>query len=271
MMGAPLMHEAWTAGADKFIAIGAVCAYPNPSASLRTRFTPTPFHEDDLWIGYPEETNALLRLRSGQALRPGQEACPEPGEGMMLVQSQTYRQQYDWNSIFLLPVNLYGPRDNFDLESSHVIPALIRKCLEAQARGDQEIVAWGDGSPTREFLYVEDAAEGILPSTALRTRLAAERYNQSEPINPSTRLRAGIGSAFEISIKDLAETIACLTGFEGRLVWDTSKPNGQPRRKLDTSRAGRLFGFQAQTSFEDGLRRTIEWYVQNRPHGWTVS
>jgi len=275
------MHEAWRAGADKFIAIGTVCAYPNPSASLRTRFTPTPFREDDLWIGYPEETNALLRLRSGQALRSGQEACPEPGEGMMLVQSQTYRQQYDWNSIFLLPVNLYGPRDNpstmlrtsFDPESSHVIPALIRKCLEAQARGDQEIVAWGDGSPTREFLYVEDAAEGILPSTALRTRLAAERYNQSDPIN--------IGSAFEISIKELTETIARLTGFQGKIVWDTSKPNpstklrpgGQPRRKpcpelsrrMDVSRARERFGFESQTQFDDGLRRTIAWYLNTPP------
>ncbi len=226
MMGVPLMHEAWAAGADKFIAIGTVCAYP--------KFTPTPFREDDLWIGYPEETNAPYGL----------------AKKMMLVQSQTYRQQYDWNSIFLLPVNLYGPRDNFDLETSHVIPALIRKCLEAQARGDQEIVAWGDGSPTREFLYVEDAAEGIL--------LAAERYNQSDPIN--------IGSAFEISIKELTETIARLTGFQGKIVWDTSKPNGQPRRKLDVSRARERFGFESQTPFDDGLRRTIKWYLTE---GWT--
>ncbi len=221
MMGVPLMHEAWRAGVEKFIAIGTVCAYP--------KFTPTPFREDDLWNGYPEETNAPYGL----------------AKKMMLVQSQTYREQYGWNSIFLLPVNLYGPRDNFDLETSHVIPALIRKCLEAKARGDQEIIAWGDGSPTREFLYVEDAAEGIL--------LAAERYDQSDPVN--------IGSAFEISIKDLLETIARLTGFDGRIVWDTSKPNGQPRRKLDVSRAREWFGFESQTPFDDGLRRTIEWYL----------
>ena len=204
---------------EKFIAIGTVCAYP--------KFTPTPFHEDDLWNGYPEETNAPYGL----------------AKKMMLVQSQTYREQYGWNSIFLLPVNLYGPRDNFDLETSHVIPALIRKCLEAKARGDAEIVAWGDGSPTREFLYVEDAAEGIL--------LAAERYNASDPVN--------IGSAFEISIKELLETIARLTGFDGRIVWDTSKPNGQPRRKLDVSRAQERFGFVSRTPFEEGLRRTVDW------------
>lgn len=234
MMGVPLMHEAWRAGVQKFTAIGTVCAYP--------KFTPTPFHEDDLWNGYPEETNAPYGL----------------AKKMMLVQSQTYREQYGWNSIFLLPVNLYGPGDNFDLETSHVIPALIRKCLEAQdatGSGDgagrsaaAEIVAWGDGSPTREFLYVEDAAEGIL--------LAAERYNESAPVN--------IGSAFEISIKDLLETIARLTGFEGRIVWDTSKPNGQPRRKLDVSRARARFGFEAETSFEAGLQRTIEWYQSVR-------
>jgi GDP-L-fucose synthase len=214
------MHEAWRAGVAKFIAIGTVCAYP--------KFTPTPFHEDDLWNGYPEETNAPYGL----------------AKKMMLVQSQTYREQYGWNSIFLLPVNLYGPRDNFDLETSHVIPALIRKCLEARSAGQAELVAWGDGTPTREFLYVEDAAEGIL--------LAAERYNQSDPVN--------IGSSFEISIKDLLETIARLTGFDGRIVWDASKPNGQPRRKLDVSRAREMFGFAASTSFESGLRRTIEWY-----------
>ncbi len=219
MMGVPLMHEAWRAGVAKFIAIGTVCAYP--------KFTPTPFHENDLWNGYPEETNAPYGL----------------AKKMMLVQSETYREQYGWNSIFLLPVNLYGPRDNFDLETSHVIPALIRKCLEAKERGDAEIVAWGDGSPTSEFLYVEDAAEGIL--------LASERYNQSAPVN--------IGSAFEISIKDLLETIARLTGFEGRIVWDTSKPNGQPRRKLDVSRAQERFGFVSRTPFESGLQRTIDW------------
>jgi GDP-L-fucose synthase len=227
MMGVPLMHEAWRAGVEKFIAIGTVCAYP--------KFTPTPFHEDDLWNGYPEETNAPYGL----------------AKKMMLVQSATYREQYGWNSIFLLPVNLYGPRDNFNLETSHVIPALIRKCLESKARGDHQIVAWGDGSPTREFLYVEDAAEGIL--------LAAERYDQSDPVN--------IGSAFEISIKDLLETIARLTGFEGRITWDTSKPNGQPRRKLDVGRARERFGFVSQTSFEEGLRRTIAWYQATEQGG----
>jgi len=205
---------------SKFVALGTVCAYP--------KFTPVPFHEDDLWNGYPEETNAPYGL----------------AKKMLLVQSKTYREQYGFNSIFLLPVNLYGPRDNFHPDSSHVIPALIKKCVEAVERGDPEIVAWGDGSPTREFLYVEDAAEGIL--------LAAERYNDSQPVN--------LGSAFEISIKDLTETIARLCGFHGRIVWDATKPNGQPRRKLDTSRAKALFGFEAMTPFETGLRRTIEWY-----------
>jgi GDP-L-fucose synthase len=223
MMGAPLMHEAWRNGVEKFVAIGTVCAYP--------KYTPVPFKEEDLWNGYPEETNAPYGL----------------AKKMLLVQSQAYRQQYGYNSIFLLPVNLYGPGDNFDPESSHVIPALIRKCLEAKERGDDHIVAWGDGSPTREFLYVEDAAEGIL--------LAAERYNDSEPVN--------LGSAFEISIKDLLETIVRLTGFEGEIVWDTSKPNGQPRRKLDVTRAREWFGFESWTSFEDGLRETIEWYRQH--------
>lgn len=222
MMGAQLMHESYLHGVPKFVAIGTVCAYP--------KFAPIPFREEDLWNGYPEETNAPYGL----------------AKKMMLVQSQTYREQYGWNSIFLLPVNLYGPGDNFDLETSHVIPALIRKCLEAKARGDDHIVAWGDGSPTREFLYVEDAAEGIL--------LAAERYNDSQPVN--------IGSAFEISIRELLETIAQVTGFTGEIRWDTSKPNGQPRRKLDTTRARDLFGFTAQTSFADGLRRTVDWYQQ---------
>lgn len=220
MMGTQLMHESWQAGVEKFVALGTVCAYP--------KFAPIPFKEEDIWNGYPEETNAPYGL----------------AKKMMLVQSQTYREQYNFNSIFLLPVNLYGPRDNFDLETSHVIPALIRKCLEAKERGDDHIVAWGDGSPTREFLYVEDAAQGIL--------LAAERYNQSDPVN--------IGSAYEISIKDLLSTIARLTGFEGEIIWDTSKPNGQPRRKLDTSRAKELFGFESKTSFEEGLKRTIGWY-----------
>lgn len=222
MMGAQLMHESYRRGVAKFVAVGTVCAYP--------KFAPIPFREEDLWNGYPEETNAPYGL----------------AKKMMLVQSQTYRQQYGWNSIFLLPVNLYGPGDNFDLESSHVIPALIRKCLEAQARGDDHMVAWGDGSPTREFLYVADAAEGIL--------LAAERYNDSQPVN--------IGSAFEISIRELLETIVDVTGFEGKIVWDTSKPNGQPRRKLDTARARELFGFTAQTPFADGLHQTVDWYLQ---------
>jgi len=224
MMGVQLMHQAYERGVEKFVALGTVCAYP--------KFTPVPFHEDDLWGGYPEETNAPYGL----------------AKKMLLVQSQAYRDQYGFNSIFLLPVNLYGPRDNFDLNSSHVIPALIRKCIEAQEAGESEVVVWGDGSPTREFLYVEDAAEGIL--------LAAEHYNQSLPVN--------LGSGNEIAIKDLAEMIARLTGFSGKLVWDTSKPNGQPRRALDTTRAEQMFGFRAQTNFEEGLRRTIEWYRQRR-------
>ncbi len=224
MMGVQLMHQAWQRGVGKFVALGTVCAYP--------KFTPIPFREKDLWNGYPEETNAPYGL----------------AKKMLLVQAQTYRQQYGFDAIFLLPVNLYGPRDNFDPASSHVIPALIRKCLEAQERGEAEIVVWGDGSPTREFLYVEDAAEGIL--------LATEKYSRPEPVN--------LGSGFEISIKDLAETIALLTGFQGRLVWDTSKPNGQPRRALDISRAERYFGFRAQVPFEEGLRRTIEWYRNHK-------
>lgn len=223
MMGTQLLHESYRAGVPKFVAVGTVCAYP--------KFAPVPFREDDLWNGYPEETNAPYGL----------------AKKMMLVQSQTYRDQYDYNSIFLLPVNLYGPGDNFDLETSHVIPALIRKSLEAKARGDHQLVAWGDGSPTREFLYAGDAAEGIL--------LAAERYNESQPVN--------IGSSFEIRIKDLLELIVELTGYEGEIVWDTSKPNGQPRRKLDVSRARDLFGFESTTSFADGLRETIAWYGAN--------
>lgn len=220
MMSVPLLHESWTAGVSKFVALGTICCYP--------KFTPVPFHEENLWDGYPEETNAPYGL----------------AKKMLLVQSQAYRQQYGFNSIFLMPVNLYGPGDNFDPRSSHVIPALIKKCVDAKAAGADHIVVWGDGSPTREFLYVEDAAEGIL--------LAAERYDKSDPVN--------LGSSFEISIKDLVELIARLTGFEGKIVWDTDKPNGQPRRKLDTSRAEREFGFRSQVSFEEGLRRTIEWY-----------
>ena len=224
MMGVQLMHQAYERGVEKFVAIGTVCAYP--------KFTPVPFSENDLWIGYPEETNAPYGL----------------AKKMLLVQSQAYRAQYGYNSIFLLPVNLYGPGDNFNPRSSHVIPALIRKCVEAKESGAENIVVWGDGSPTREFIYVTDAAEGIA--------LAAERYNESEPVN--------IGSGFEISIRNLAEKIARMTGFEGELVWDTSKPNGQPRRALDTSRATEKFGFTAQTDFEEGLRATIDWFLNNR-------
>jgi GDP-L-fucose synthase len=220
MMGVQLLHEAWQAGVGKFVAIGTVCAYP--------KFTPVPFHEDHLWDGYPEETNAPYGL----------------AKKMLLVQSQAYRQQYGYNSIFLLPVNLYGPGDNFDPESSHVIPALIKKCVDAIQCGEQVIEVWGDGSPTREFLYVDDAAEGIL--------LAAERYNDSWPVN--------LGSGCEISIKELVETIAYLTGFRGQIVWDSTKPNGQPRRMLETSRAERAFGFRANTDFRTGLARTVAWY-----------
>lgn len=225
MMGTQLLHESWRAGVEKFVAIGTVCAYP--------KYTPVPFQEEDLWNGYPEETNAPYGL----------------AKKMLLVQSQAYRQQYGYNSIFLLPVNLYGPGDSFDLESSHVIPALIRKCLEAEQNGERALVAWGDGSPTREFLYVEDAANGIV--------LASERYNDSEPVN--------LGSGNEISIKDLMTTIAHYTGFTGEIVWDTSKPNGQPRRALNIDRAFERFGFRATTSFDEGLRKTIEWYRATLP------
>ena len=229
IMGVQLLHASWQAGVEKFVALGTVCAYP--------KHTPVPFREEHLWDGYPEETNAPYGI----------------AKKMLLVQSQSYREQYGFNSTFLLPVNLYGPRDNFDPHSSHVIPALIRKCIEARDTGASEIVAWGDGSPTREFLYVEDAAEGIL--------LSAERYDSSDPVN--------LGSAFEISIRELTELIARLTGFTGRIVWDTSKPNGQPRRKLDVTRARERFGFAAHTSFEAGLRRTIAWYEQQRLVGTT--
>ncbi len=224
IMGVQLIHEAWKGGVEKFVAIGTVCAYP--------KFTPVPFREADLWNGYPEETNAPYGL----------------AKKMLLVQSQAYREQYGFDSIFLLPVNLYGPGDNFDPGKSHVIPALLKKCVDARDRGDEHIVVWGDGSPTREFLYVEDAAEGIL--------LAAERYSKSEPVN--------LGSTFEISIRDLVGLVVRLTGFRGQVVWDTFQPNGQPRRKLDTSAAEREFGFVAQVKFEEGLRRTIEWYEQVR-------
>ena len=220
MMGVQLLHESWKQGVEKFVAVGTVCSYP--------KFTPVPFKEVDFWGGYPEETNAPYGL----------------AKKMLLVQSQSYRQQYGFNSIYLIPVNLYGPEDNFDLETSHVIPALIRKCLEAIERGDEEVIVWGDGSPTREFLYASDAAEGIV--------LGADRYNGEEPVN--------LGSGEEISIKELVETIVDLTGFQGRLVWDPDKPNGQPRRGLDTSRATELFGFTAQTKLAQGLRETVDWY-----------
>jgi GDP-L-fucose synthase len=227
MMGVQLIHEAWLRGVQKFVALGTICAYP--------KFTPIPFKEDDLWNGYPEETNAPYGL----------------AKKMLLVQSQAYRQQYGFNSIFLMPVNLYGPRDNFNPQSSHVIPALIKKCIEAKAANLPSIEVWGDGSPTREFLYVEDAAEGIL--------LATEKYNGSDPVN--------LGSGMEISIKDLVTLIARLTGFEGKLIWDTTKPNGQPRRRLNVERANREFGFTARVNFEEGLRRTIEWYKTQMPAG----
>ena len=224
MMGVQLLHEAHAAGAEKFVAIGTVCAYP--------KFTPVPFHEDNLWDGYPEETNAPYGL----------------AKKMLLVQSQAYRQQYGYNSIFLLPVNLYGPGDNFDPDSSHVIPALIKKCVAAVQRGEDTLLVWGDGSPTREFLFVKDAAEGIV--------LATERYDKGDPVN--------LGSGFEISIKDLVEKIAAHVGFRGRIEWDPSKPNGQPRRRLDCSKAEREFGFVAGTDFDEGLKSTVEWYMRQQ-------
>ena len=221
MMGALTMEHARLSGVKKYVAIGTICCYP--------KFTPVPFREEELWNGYPEETNAPYGL----------------AKKMLLVQSAAYRQQYGFESIFLLPVNLYGPGDNFDESSSHVIPALIRKFVEAREAGAPEVEVWGDGTATREFLYVEDAAEGIA--------LATERYNDAEPVN--------LGAGFEISIRDLAEEIAALTGFSGAIRWDRSKPNGQPRRCLDVSRAER-FGFRAKTPFDLGLRHTIDWYMQ---------
>ena len=220
MMGVPLLHEGCLRKIGKFVALGTICAYP--------KFTPVPFREDDLWNGYPEETNAPYGL----------------AKKMMLVQAQAYRQQYGFNAIFLLPVNLYGPGDNFDPRSSHVIPALIKKCVDAVDRGDPEIVVWGTGGATREFFYVEDAAEAIC--------LATEHYDKPEPVN--------IGAGFEISIRELVGLIVELTGFKGRIVWDASKPDGQPRRMLDTSRAFREFDFRAATDFREGLKKTIEWY-----------
>lgn len=222
MMGTQLMEIGRQRELEKFVALGTICCYP--------KITPVPFKEDDLWNGYPEETNAPYGL----------------AKKMLLVQSQSYRQQYGLNSIFLMPVNLYGPGDNFNPSSSHVIPALIKKCLDAIKEKKDEIVVWGSGKPTREFLYVEDAAEGII--------LAAERYDKSDPVN--------LGAGFEISIRELLEKIVILTGFKGRIIWDSSKPDGQPRRMLDTSRAFREFGFKAKTDFAGGLRNTIEWYKE---------
>lgn len=223
MMGAQLIHSAYQAGVEKFTCVGTICAYP--------KFTPVPFQEDDLWNGYPEETNAPYGI----------------AKKALLVQLQSYRQQYGFNGIYLLPVNLYGPEDNFDPNSSHVIPALIRKVYEAQQRGDKTLPAWGDGSPTREFLYSTDAARGIV--------MATQGYNESEPVN--------LGTNSEISIRNLVELICELMGFEGEIVWETDKPNGQPRRCLDTTRAKDAFGFVAQTDFRQGLKNTIEWYRQH--------
>ena len=223
IMGIQLMEAARQEEVDKFVAIGTVCAYP--------KYTPVPFKEDELWNGYPEETNAPYGL----------------AKKMLLVQSQAYRQQYGYNSIFLLPVNLYGPGDNFDPESSHVIPALIRKFTEAVQNNKKEVEVWGTGKASREFLYVEDAAGGIL--------LAAERYDKPEPVN--------LGAGFEIKIVDLVELIAELTEFDGEIRWDTTKPDGQPRRCLDVSRAEKEFGFRAKTDFRDGLKKTVEWYQES--------
>lgn len=220
MMGVQMMELGRQFNIDKFVAIGTICCYP--------KFTPVSFKEENLWDGYPEETNAPYGL----------------AKKMLLVQSQAYRQQYGFNSIFLLPVNLYGPGDYFDLEYAHVIPALIKKCVDAVRKRKKEIEAWGTGKPTREFLYVEDAAEAII--------LATEKYNKSEPVN--------IGASFEMSIKELADLIAKLTGFKGRIIWDKTKPDGQPRRCLDTTRAEKEFNFKAKTPFEEGLKKTIEWY-----------
>lgn len=223
MMGTQLIHAAYLAGVQKFVCVGTICAYP--------KFTPVPFHEDDLWSGYPEETNAPYGI----------------AKKALLVQLESYRLQYGFNGIYLLPVNLYGPEDNFDPGSSHVIPALIRKVYEAQQRGDKQLPVWGDGSPTREFLYSTDAARGIV--------MASQFYNESDPVN--------LGTNYEISIKDLVELICDLMGFDGEIVWEIDKPNGQPRRCLDTTRAQEKFGFVAQMEFKEGLQKTIEWYWQN--------
>lgn len=220
VMGIQLMEAARQGGVGKFVAVGTVCAYP--------KFTPVPFMEAELWNGYPEETNAPYGI----------------AKKVLLVQAQAYRAQYGFNAIYLLPVNLYGPGDNFDVESSHVIPALIKKMVDAKANGEKKVVVWGSGEASREFLYVEDAAEGIV--------LASERYDEPNPVN--------IGAGFEIKIKDLVSLISKLTDFNGQIVWDANKPDGQPRRMLDTSKAASKFGFKAKTSLEDGIRKTIEWY-----------
>ncbi len=223
MMGTQLIHAAYLAGVQKFVCVGTICAYP--------KFTPVPFHEDDLWSGYPEETNAPYGI----------------AKKALLVQLESYRLQYGFNGIYLLPVNLYGPEDNFDPGSSHVIPALIRKVYEAQQQGDKQLPVWGDGSPTREFLYSTDAARGIV--------MASQFYDESDPVN--------LGTNYEISIKDLVELICDLMDFDGEIVWEIDKPNGQPRRCLDTTRAREKFGFVAQMEFKEGLQKTIEWYRQN--------
>jgi GDP-L-fucose synthase len=225
MMGAHVVEQSRLQGVQKLVLLGTVCAYP--------KHAPVPFSEDDLWNGYPEETNAPYGI----------------AKKTLLIGAQTYRQQYGLNAIYLLPVNLYGPRDNFDLESSHVIPALVRKMLEAKERGESEVILWGDGSPTREFLYVDDCAEGIV--------LAALRYDGESPVN--------LGTGEEIAIRELAQVIARATDYGGDIVWDTTKPNGQPRRKLDTSRAKELFGFEAKTPFREGIRRTVAWYREHAP------
>jgi len=226
MMGVQMMEQGRLLGVEKFVAIGTVCAYP--------KYIPIPFKEEDLWNGYPEETNAPYGL----------------AKKMLLVQAQAYRQQCGFNAIYLLPVNLYGPGDNFSPESSHVIPALIKKCVDAVEKGEDKIVVWGTGEVSREFLYVEDAAEGIV--------LATEKYNQPEPLN--------IGAGFEVKIKDLVELIARLAGFRGKIEWDTTRPDGQPRRRLDVSRAEKELGFKAKTDFTEGLRETIEWYRSQKSY-----
>lgn len=225
IMGTQLIHAAYEVGVEKFVCVGTICAYP--------KFTPVPFKEDDLWNGYPEETNAPYGI----------------AKKALLVQLQAYRQQYSFNGIYLLPVNLYGPEDNFDPNSSHVIPALIRKVHSCKLKGETKIPVWGDGSPTREFLYSEDAARGIVMATQL--------YNDSDPVN--------LGTGYEISIRDLINLICELIGFDGEIVWETDKPNGQPRRCLDTERARTAFGFTAQVNFKEGLKNTIEWWRQNAP------